>query len=60
MSVMLFDREDEAFEVFAFGVIDVDGMVGRLCELMEYAHLASRLCGRSEDGQAELFARNGL
>ncbi len=37
----LFDVEDEAFEVFAFGVIDVDGMVGGLCELVEDAHAAA-------------------
>ena len=30
----LFDVEHEAFEIFSFGVVDVDGMIGRLMKLM--------------------------
>lgn len=56
----LFNVEDEAFEVFALGVVDVDGVVGGLGELVEDAHLAARLGGRREDGQPELLAADGL
>ena len=58
--VALFNVEDEAFEVFAFGMVDVDRMVGGLGELMEDAHLAARHCSCSEDGEAELLFGDGL
>lgn len=38
---LLFHIQHQAFEVFAFGVVDVDGVVGGLGELMEYAHAAA-------------------
>ncbi len=56
----LFHIEDQPLEVFAFRVVDVHGMVGRLCELVEYAHAASCLCGGREHGEPELFAGHGL
>ena len=44
----------QALQVFAFGMVDVDGMVGGLVELMEDAHLTAGLSRCSEDGGAEL------
>ena len=45
----------QALEVFAFGVIYVDRVIGRLGELVEYAHLAAALCGSAEYRKAELL-----
>jgi len=43
---ILFDIQHQSFKVFAFGVIDIDGVVGGLGELVEYADAAVRLgCG---------------
>lgn len=42
----LFDVEYQALEIFTLGMIDIDGVVGGLSELMEDAHTATRLgCG---------------
>ena len=45
--------EDEAFEVFAFGMIDVYGVVLRLMQLMQDPYFAPYLCGRTEHRQTE-------
>lgn len=37
----LFDVEDESFEVFAFRMVDVDRMVGRLGELVQNTDVAT-------------------
>lgn len=44
----LFYVEYQSFKIFTLRVIDVDGVVGRLVELVEDAHLASSLsrCGK--------------
>ena len=42
----LFDIQHQSFEVFAFGVVDADRMVGWLGELVEYAHTPPCLCRR--------------
>ena len=55
VDVISLDGEDETLEILTLGVIDVDGVVGRLGELMEYTHATSRLCGCREDGETELF-----
>ena len=47
--------EDKTLEVFALGMVDVDGMVGGLGELVEDAHTAAGLGAGSEFGQAELY-----
>ena len=60
MCDLLFYVEDEAFEVFAFGVVDVDGVVGWLGELMQDAHRTTTLGGGSEDSEAELLFAYGL
>ena len=57
---MLFYIKHKPFEVFPFGVVDVDGMVGRLGELVEDAYAATALGGCREYGQTELFAAHGL
>ena len=45
----LFHVEDEAFEVFAFGVVDVYRVILGLMQLVEDAHGASHLrCGEPE------------
>ena len=58
--VFLFDVQYKSFEVFPFGVVDVHGVVGGLCELMEYAHAAPALRRRAEYGKTELFAAHSL
>ena len=50
-----FHLQDQAFEVFALGVVDADGMVGWLGELVQDAHAAARLGCGAEHGQAELL-----
>lgn len=49
----LFDIENQSLEVFALGVVDVDGMVGGLRELVENAHFAACDGGGCEDRCAE-------
>ena len=56
----LFYVEDEAFEVFAFWVVDVDWVVNWLSELVQDAHRATTLGCRSEDSKAELLFADGL
>lgn len=60
LQALLFNVENEAFEVFAFGMVDVDGVVNGLSELVQDAHLTprGRRCG--EDRQAEFFLRYRL
>lgn len=41
-------------------MVYVDGMVGRLMQLMEDAHLTMGLGGSGEDGVAEMFLRHHL
>ena len=41
-------------------MVDVDGMVGRLVQLMEDAHLTMGLGGGGEDGVAEMLLRDHL
>ena len=57
---MLFYIEDQALQVFALGVVDVDWMVSGLGELVEDADLAPCLSGSAEHGQPELFLADGL
>ncbi len=54
------DVEDEALEVLAFGVVDVDGMVGGLVELIEDADTAADLGGSAEDCEAEVVLGDHL
>ena len=56
----LFHIEHQPLQILTFGVIDVDRVVGGLCELMQDAHLATRLGCRTEHCQAELLFRHGL
>ena len=56
----LFDVEDQAFEVFAFGVIDVDGMVSGLRQLMEDSDTAAALGCCCEDCGAEVVFADDL
>ena len=58
--ILLFYRKHESLEVFPFGMIDANGVVGRLGELMEYAHVASALGRCCEHCQAELLPRDSL
>ena len=37
----LFYVENKPFQVFAFRMIDVDRVIGRLGKLMQYAHLSA-------------------
>lgn len=56
----LFHLQHESLEVFALRMVDIDGVVGRLMNLVEDADVATTLCGSSEDGQAELVFIHGL
>ena len=55
-----FHIQDKPFQVLALGMIDVDGMIGRLVKLMQDANLALGLCCSSEDSQAELVLVDSL
>lgn len=50
----LLDVEHETFEVFALGMVDVDGVVGGLVELMENADVATALGSSCEHRETEL------
>mgnify|MGYP007090440386 CR=1 FL=1 len=52
--------EHKAFQVLALGVVDVDGMVGGLVQLVQNAHVPAALRGGGEHGQAELVLVDGL
>ena len=55
--ISLFDVEYEPFEVFSFGVVDVDGVVLRLLELVQDTHFSSADGSCGEHRQSEhLFA----
>ena len=56
----LFHIEHQSFQVFPFGMVDVDGVVGRLVQLVQDAHMASALGGRCEHSQAELLFADSL
>lgn len=56
----LFHIKHQPFEIFTFGMVDVDRMVGRLCELVQDADAAPALGGRRENRQAELLAADSL
>ena len=49
----LFHIEHQSFEVFAFGVVDADGVVGGLGELVEDFHFAAGVGCGCENGLAE-------
>ena len=46
----LLHLQHQALEVFALGMVDVDGVVGGLVELVEDADVAAALGGCGEDG----------
>ena len=56
----LFHVKHQALEVFTLRMIYIDRMIGRLMQLMEYAHLASCLCSSGKDGIAEIVLCNDL
>lgn len=47
--------QDQALEIFPLGMIDVDGVVGWLGELVENLDPAARVCGCGEHRLAEQF-----
>ena len=47
---MLFHLQHQALEVFALGMVDIDGGGGGLVELGEDADVAAALGGCGEDG----------
>lgn len=56
----LFHIQYQPFEVFPLGMVDVDGVVCRLMELVQYADVAATLCGGGKDGQPELVLVDSL
>ena len=59
-TMSLFDIKNQSFQVFSFGVIDVDGVVCGLVKLMKYAYVAPALSGCREDSVAEIVLRHHL
>ena len=57
---MLFHLQHQALEVFALGMVDVDGVVGGLVELVEYSYKTVALGGCRKDCKAELLFADGL
>ncbi len=51
----LFYIEHQAFQVLTFGMVNVDRMISWLCQLMQDANTSTRLCGRTEHGEAEML-----
>ena len=56
----LFDVKHQSFQVLALRMIDVDGMVGGLVQLMEDAHVAAALGSSREHRHAELVLGDRL
>ena len=56
----LFNIEYQPFQVFSLGVIDVDGVVGRLMQLVQDAYFAACHCSSCEHGVAEMILRHYL
>ena len=56
----LFNLEHQSLEIFAFGVVDIDGVIFRLVELMQDAHETPCLGCCGEDGQSELVFVDSL
>ena len=50
----------QSFQVFAFGVIYADGVVGGLCQLVKYAHVAFCHCCSCEHRCAEILLAHYL
>src|ERR1051326_7451068 len=46
---LLQDSEQEAFQVFAFGMMQAHGVIGRGAEALKDRYLAPRVDGRAED-----------
>ena len=57
---LLFHIKHQSFKILTLWMVDVDGMVGRLRELMQDAHLAPRHGRRAEYRKAELLLRHRL
>ena len=51
----LFHIEYQSFKILSLGVVDVHGVVGRLGELVQNAHVAFCHCGGSEHRCAEIL-----
>ena len=56
----LFYIKHQSLEVFAFGMVDVDWVVGGLGQLVQDAHLAACDGGGGKDRRAEQLFRDGL
>ena len=56
----LFYIKHQSLEVFAFGMVDVDWVVGGLGQLVQDAHLAACDGGGGKDRRAEQLLRDGL
>lgn len=57
---VLFYVEHQPLQVFTLGMVDVDGVIGGLVQLVEYAHLALGLCRSGENGIAEMVLADYL
>jgi hypothetical protein len=50
------DQEHQAFQVFAFGMVNAYRMIGRLGQLMKNGYFSPRLDSRSSNGMPEEFS----
>ena len=59
-SYSLFHIQYQSFEVFTFGVVYAYRVVGGLCQLMQYAHIALCHCCGCEHCCAEVLLAHNL
>lgn len=60
IAFVLFYMQHESFQVFAFGMVDVDRMVCGLVQLVKNPYMSSTLCRCGEDRKPELVFADGL
>lgn len=52
--------EDEPFKIFALRMVDIDGMIGGLVQLMQNPHFSMSLSSSRKDSRAEVLLRYHL
>src|SRR5665647_3105489 len=58
--ILLFNINNQTFQIFAFRVIDIYRMIRRLTHLMQYSDIASGIGSRSKDRYSEIFFCHNL
>ena len=60
MKRYLLHVQHQSFQIFSFGVINIDGMISRLRQLIKNAHFSSRKSRRTKNGKPKLLPANCL